>query len=292
MKTTMYPLRSYSIQEAILAHGAQPYEPKDNRPDDVQAVALDGQHQGVERNAVLNDRTCFRGVTLIEAVLYVSVALGLIIGGLVFYQQAARAAVWQDVRRVIEVSNTEVRALYQVTKWHNQATGINTPGFSSELIPVLAAMGAIPQSLVAPGGNTIELGYGGDMGFVQRLNNPGTAFEFRLSFNNVPEWLCTRLVVVNKVNHTDKVGNGVVPFAYMLRFYPSGSANIGSSLWDHHVPEPYHLRASAPLVNGDGTTTRGLSIGPLPPGLAASHCRDTARASSTGLIGVEITSQF
>jgi len=33
-------------------------------------------------------RQAVRGVTLIEAVLFISVALGLIIGGLVFYRQA------------------------------------------------------------------------------------------------------------------------------------------------------------------------------------------------------------
>ncbi len=32
-----------------------------------------------------------RGVTLIEAVLYISIALALIVGGLVFFQQASLA---------------------------------------------------------------------------------------------------------------------------------------------------------------------------------------------------------
>ena len=40
-----------------------------------------------------------RGVTLIEAVLFISIALGLIVGGLVFFQQASLAARTNDAVR-------------------------------------------------------------------------------------------------------------------------------------------------------------------------------------------------
>jgi len=44
------------------------------------------------RSADRSPRRRNRAVTLIEAVLYISIALALIVGGLVFYQQASTAA--------------------------------------------------------------------------------------------------------------------------------------------------------------------------------------------------------
>jgi hypothetical protein len=63
---------------------------------------------------VTKDARC--GVTLIEAVLFISVALGLIVGGLVFYQQASRAATYQGVVRGLQAVQGEDRAPYQVQR--------------------------------------------------------------------------------------------------------------------------------------------------------------------------------
>jgi len=54
-----------------------------------------------------------RGVTLIEAVLFISVALGLIVGGLVFYQQASLSARVNQQVRVLSGIVAETRALFQ-----------------------------------------------------------------------------------------------------------------------------------------------------------------------------------
>ena len=42
-----------------------------------------------------------RGVTLIEAVLFISIALGLIVGGIVFFQQASLAQRTNDAVRTV-----------------------------------------------------------------------------------------------------------------------------------------------------------------------------------------------
>jgi Tfp pilus assembly protein PilV len=53
-----------------------------------------------------------RAVTLIEAVLFIAVALGLIVGGLVFYQQAQTARQTQEAVRLTQAIVSESRALY------------------------------------------------------------------------------------------------------------------------------------------------------------------------------------
>ena len=53
-----------------------------------------------------------RGVTLIEAVLYISIALALIVGGIGFFQQASVAQRANNAVRNISALASEVRALY------------------------------------------------------------------------------------------------------------------------------------------------------------------------------------
>jgi hypothetical protein len=61
--------------------------------------------------------TGLRGVTLVEAILYVSVALGLIVGGLVFYQQTASAARVSDQVRQFSSQFSEIASLYRSSSW-------------------------------------------------------------------------------------------------------------------------------------------------------------------------------
>ena len=52
-----------------------------------------------------------RAVTLIEAVLYISIALALIVGGLVFFQQASTAARTSAMVRHVSAIVAETRVL-------------------------------------------------------------------------------------------------------------------------------------------------------------------------------------
>jgi hypothetical protein len=62
-------------------------------------------------------RLARRGVTLIEAVLFIAVALGLIVGGLVFYQQASLAARVNEQTRLFSSMYAEVNALFVESRW-------------------------------------------------------------------------------------------------------------------------------------------------------------------------------
>jgi hypothetical protein len=68
-------------------------------------------------------------VTLIEAVLFISVALGLIVGGLVFYQQATTAARTQELVRLTSAIISEARVVYGRDR-ANTAVCDDDPDFS------------------------------------------------------------------------------------------------------------------------------------------------------------------
>ncbi|MCE2748781.1 MAG: hypothetical protein LW715_08410 [Rhodobacter sp.] len=87
-----------------------------------------------------------RGVTLIEAVLYISIALALIVGGLVFFQQASLAQRTNSAVRNISAIASETRGLYQQ---QNSFSGLTTGA--------LINAGAVPTSLVTVSGTTSSL---------------------------------------------------------------------------------------------------------------------------------------
>ncbi|MCA3443379.1 MAG: hypothetical protein INF52_08405 [Rhodobacter sp.] len=76
-------------------------------------------------------------MTLIEAVLYISIALALIVGGLVFFQQASLAQRTNSAVRNISAIASETRGLYQ---------GQNS--FANFNEGALINAGAVPSSLV------------------------------------------------------------------------------------------------------------------------------------------------
>lgn len=77
-----------------------------------------------------------RGVTLIEAVLFIAVALGLIIGGLVFYRQAAMAAQTQEFIRLTNAIVAEARVVYGRERAFDQSTIVYSypPGVREALV--------------------------------------------------------------------------------------------------------------------------------------------------------------
>ena len=79
-----------------------------------------------------------RAVTLIEAVLFISIALGLIVGGLVFFQQATLSARVTSQARSVASIVAELRNLLR-----------NVETTDSVLDPLLIAAGAVPAEQVA-----------------------------------------------------------------------------------------------------------------------------------------------
>jgi hypothetical protein len=80
-----------------------------------------------------------RAVTLIEAVLYISIALALIVGGLVFFQQASAAARTSATVRQLSATLAETRVLLKAHPATTEGTNITA---------LLISAGAVPQDMV------------------------------------------------------------------------------------------------------------------------------------------------
>jgi len=141
-----------------------------------------------------------RGVTLIEAVLFISIALGLIVGGLVFFQQASLAQRTNDAVRSISSLASETRAAYRTQQ--------DFEGVDSE---VLINSGAVPSSAI--NGSEIRNEWGGDAviaaNLVNEPINPQDANEFfSITYTEIPQAACVRLGTAT--DGTGPVGAGVV----------------------------------------------------------------------------------
>ena len=229
-------------------------------------------------------RAARRGVTLIEAVLYIAVALGLIVGGLVFYQQASRAAQWQDVRRGIEAVNSEVRALYQVTKWNNQVGLWNQPNSNAgeSLTKTLIAMGSVPAEMISSNGRQIVLAHDGwlQIYHAQDPDDP-TLFNIVMTITKVPQWLCTRLLPTTKNGPNAITGDGVLP-AIRAIVLPNGNAQANGNAQGT-------VRLVLRGLETNRYTRPNWVHGDITPDVAAQYCRQAAQASSDGTFNVEIT---
>jgi hypothetical protein len=83
-----------------------------------------------------------RAVTLIEAVLFIAVALGLIIGGLVFFQQASKSSMANQTTRLFSALLSEALAM-------RKENDVSSMGMA--LGAVLVARGAVPSSALFDG---------------------------------------------------------------------------------------------------------------------------------------------
>ena len=155
-----------------------------------------------------------RGVTLIEAVLFISIALGLIVGGLVFFQQASLAARTNDAVRSISSIASETRAAYR--------TQDDFDGLTAQ---VLISAGAVPTSqintttnpatIVSEWNTLVEVlpnpdGLEASATFSPALtaaNAPADRY-FMITYHDIPEAACTRLATASDGN--GPIGPGIV----------------------------------------------------------------------------------
>jgi type II secretory pathway pseudopilin PulG len=147
-----------------------------------------------------------RGVTLIEAVLYIAIALALIVGGLVFFQQASTAQKASEGVRLASSMVAEARAMYQTDKIaYNNSMRLFFPGEGATLV----ANGSIPAQYIG----TKTVNYSGVVTYTSSVINPwggqaeiwfsrnfswGAAGEqlgvLYLFLQDVPVAACTRMV--------------------------------------------------------------------------------------------------
>ena len=142
-----------------------------------------------------------RAVTLIEAVLFISIALGLIVGGLVFYQQASTARTVMETTRMAKAVVSEIRALAR-----------NSPGFnasSAEMATLLVAGALVPRQYLqeTPSAFCSLRTPWGTCGAVE-VYASGETMAIGITLQDVPHSLCTRLVPYNREGE-GPMGNGL-----------------------------------------------------------------------------------
>jgi hypothetical protein len=117
-----------------------------------------------------------RGVTLIEAILYIVIALAVMIGGIIFFQQASLSARINDSIRTVVSLQSETRGLYQSSSNFGTA----------EITPALIAAGAVPAKLVVDA-STLNNEFGG------AVTVTGATGQFTVAYADVPAEACVRL---------------------------------------------------------------------------------------------------
>ena len=152
-----------------------------------------------------------RGVTLIEAVLYISIALALIVGGLVFFQQASLAQRTNSAVRNISAIASETRGLYQGQN--------NFDGFTQT---TLINAGAVPSSLI--GGTAAAPTLSNEWGGTVTAASTGATDApphsgFTVTYPSLPTAACVRLTSTD-LSGTGRVGSGIRSISFKL---PSGS---------------------------------------------------------------------
>lgn len=192
-----------------------------------------------------------RGVTLIEAVLYISIALALIVGGLVFFQQASLAQRTNSAVRNISAIASEVRALYQ-----------GSISFANLEEVALIRAGAVPSSMVD--GTTLVNEWGGTVSVrssIQQTNGGQTwraNSGFTITYEDIPEAACVRLTNAD-INGTGRAGSGIRAIGFTAPTYNAPAA-----------PDPI-----------TGIVANWAFEGDLTPGNVADLCRTAANLGTT-----------
>jgi hypothetical protein len=204
-----------------------------------------------------------RAVTLIEAVLYISIALALIVGGLVFFQQASTAAKTSATVRQLSATLAETRILVKdMTLPVGPTEGLN-------ITPFVISAGAVPQDMVASA-TTLSNPFGGTTTF-HASENPGFGQIITITATNVPQGVCARLLTTTSGANTFTGGG-------------KGASSIVS----------YGLLASGAMASGLPPVaignTKAYDMNPTQAGWmckygAAAYSTQTAQPSSMPLSG-------
>jgi hypothetical protein len=148
-----------------------------------------------------------RGVTLIEAVLFISVAMGVILGGLVFYRQAQTALLTQRTVALYSAILVELRGWHE--RWGNSLIGQNP--WMVDVRPILIASGGVPSSAIDETRTKILTPWGSHTSFMgigrYVWANTGAVVsdhQIALSMCDVPVAVCTR------VTHFDASGKNLI----------------------------------------------------------------------------------
>lgn len=197
---------------------------------------IEGEAQRAHtKQAGVPRRSARRGVTLIEAVLFISIALGVIVGGLVFYQQATLALRTQEAARQFSALVQETRALYKGEAFEAvvdaNVNNICTGG--TEITAVLIAAQAVPTDMIASptelrnpwGGLTRVCGF--SMNVLSPTPGGASSIEPRMLIlsDGVPREACTRLMTTDATDN-QAISNVSIMSRFTATSIVSGGMNM------------------------------------------------------------------
>ena len=139
-----------------------------------------------------------RGATLIEAVLFTVIALGLITGGVVFFEQASMSAQTNSTIRLMASLQSQVRAL------HQSQADFGTAAMTTLLITTNAVPTSHQRDSNSDGtADTIVSNMG------TTVTVTGATANFTIQVEDVPVDICSRTVPFNDIG-SGPVGTGIV----------------------------------------------------------------------------------
>jgi len=220
-----------------------------------------------------------RAVTLIEAVLFIAVALSLIVGGLVFFQQARTSLQTQQMVRLTQSIVAESRALFNRTDFDEL----------TEVESILIASGAVPPSAVGThtqnnftskyvgtpwvgideygslfGEFNISAGPFEDLTFVDRIESDGIDNSgLHIFIWNIPKNVCTRIA----------------------HFEPDGTGPLGTNIAGVWVGDRRRWAVSQRVFDEVSDHSNIDSVG-LSRGLASEWCKEVSRSGNLWTLSV------
>jgi hypothetical protein len=158
----------------------------------------------------------FRAVTLIEAVLFISVALGLIVGGLAVYQQSSLSERASSQMRVLGSIVAETRQLYDQDLRLQNLSSTGDPLLRAALVDnALVQGGSVAATSLNPDApanrlgwpSPIRNGWQGAMN-VLAVRRDGQVPHLLVYLENIPSEVCIRLSLLttsSKSGFVDRV---------------------------------------------------------------------------------------
>jgi hypothetical protein len=173
-----------------------------------------------------------RAVTLIEAVLFIAIALGLIVGGLVFFQQARTASRTQDLVRLTAALVAEARSMDRMAGHFDSSANIGEILFKAGAVP---AANWDPDLLPDAGIVTVD---GVELIIIEGLwldetggfSGVGDSRGFSIQVQRAPKEVCSRVLSFDCESGAGVLGSGIAfvwvfggdsPAFYSRRFEPN-----------------------------------------------------------------------
>ncbi len=138
-----------------------------------------------------------RGATLIEAVLFSVIALGLVIGGIVFFEQASLSSRTNDAIRLMASLPTQIRALYQ----SQSSFG------SGSIVDLLISSKAVPVSMLEDTDTDSKFDAINNM-FGGSVTATGAGSQFTIALSDVPVEVCSRMIPFDS-SGSGTIGTGI-----------------------------------------------------------------------------------